>query len=114
MLAEAAVLGLPGIFEQTIFSGHTSLSGPSRFIQPMHPKTEIQPTRASMLRVLQAGWVGQLKVHGHRAQIHIPEDTNAKIFAYNRQGAQHKLAIPEAMGAEIRRLFAPKSGWNII
>lgn len=86
----------------------------SRFIQPMHPKTEVQPTRAAIQRVLQAGWVGQLKVHGHRAQIHIPAETNQPILAYTRQGHLHRIRMAEAMEKELRRLFTPRTGWNVI
>lgn len=107
-------MSLPGIFEPTIFSGRRPLTGISRFIQPMHPKTEIQPTRASIQRVLQAGWIGQLKVHGHRAQIHIPADDTQLVQVYTRQGQLHKMRMPESMVKEVRRLFTPQSGWNVI
>jgi len=87
---------------------------PSVFMRPMHPKTEIRPTPEAIERVLAAGWVGQLKIHGHRAQIHISSDSEDEILAYNRQGQLHKKALPEGMVSELRRLFTPSQGWNVI
>lgn len=80
----------------------------------MHPKTEIGPTRAAVTRVLNLGWVGQLKIHGHRAQIHIPAEASKLPLAYNRHGELHKKELPELFVKELRRLFRPKKGWNVI
>jgi ATP-dependent DNA ligase len=87
---------------------------PSLFIRPIHPKTEIRPTPEAIRKVLAAGWVGQLKIHGHRAQIHIPADPKEEILAYNRQGQLHKKEIPSSIQTELRRVFAPASAWNVI
>ncbi len=86
----------------------------SAFIRPMHPKTEISPDAATVARVLGLGWAGQIKIHGHRAQIHISADPNDAPLAYNRHGEIHKKLIPEAIVSELRRLFQPKKGWNVI
>lgn len=86
----------------------------SIFIHAMHPKTEIRPTEAAIAKVLQSGWVGQIKIHGHRAQIHISADAGQPVLAYNRQGRLHKLAVAPKIVAELRRLFAPASGWTVI
>ena len=64
----------------------------SVFIRATHPKAEIRPDASAIQKILTAGWVGQLKIHGQR----------------------HKLAIPAAMVKELQRLFTPKSGWNVI
>lgn len=67
-----------------------------------------------MRRVLDSGWAGQLKVHGHRAQIHVPASSSQKILVFNRQGNPHKKALPAAAALELRRLFQPAKGWNVV
>jgi hypothetical protein len=104
---------LPGIFEGTILTRRVDLP-PSLFLRPMHPKSEISPTAESIRKVLDAGWVGQLKIHGHRAQLHIAADPNEPILAYNRQGQPHQKALSPLMQSELRRLFTPSHGWNVI
>lgn len=86
----------------------------SLFIRPMHPKVEIRPTADAIQKILSAGWVGQLKIHGHRAQIHIPSDEDHEIIAYNRQGKIHRKEIPPEIISELRRIFAPQERWNVI
>jgi ATP-dependent DNA ligase len=103
----------PGIFQPTLFSRRNPLRS-SLFIRPIHPKTEIRPTSAAISKILEAGWVGQLKIHGHRAQIHIPANPEQEILAYNRQGQLHKKEIPALMVSELRRLFSPAIHWNVI
>ncbi len=102
-----------GAFENTILTRKVLLRS-SLFIRPMHPKTEIRPSRDSIQRILEAGWVGQLKIHGHRAQIHISSDPGEDLIAYNRQGQLHKKEIPAPMISELRRVFSPEKGWNVI
>jgi ATP-dependent DNA ligase len=80
----------------------------------MHPKTEISPSRASVERVLKAGWVGQTKIHGHRAQIHISADPDEDTLAFNRQGKLHKKLLPEKIINELRRVLPLESGWTVI
>ena len=80
----------------------------------MHPKTGIRPTREAVAKVLGMGWVGQLKVHGHRAQIHVPADPKAPVLAYNRHGKLHKKLLPDEMVSEIRRIFSPEKDWNVL
>jgi hypothetical protein len=90
------------------------MSYESKFIRPMHPKSEIKADAPSVHKVLAAGWVGQMKVHGHRAQIHIPADASKRIVVFNRQGNEHKKALSEKILRELRRLFSPAKGWNVI
>ena len=86
----------------------------SLFIRAMHPKTEIRPDPAAISRILDRGWWGQKKIHGQRAQIHIPADANTPLIAYTRRGSLHTKALPESMIQEVRRLFTPQTGWNAI
>jgi len=104
---------LPGVFQPTLFTRRSPLHA-SIFIRPAHPKTEIRPTPEAIRKILEAGWQGQLKIHGHRAQIHIPADPEEEILAYNRHGQLHKKKIPETFLSELRRLFAPAQQWNVI
>jgi hypothetical protein len=55
-----------------------------------------------------------MKVHGHRAQIHLHADKKVQPLAFNRQGALHKLALPPEITSELRRLFQPEMGWMAI
>jgi ATP-dependent DNA ligase len=80
----------------------------------MHPKTSIPPTRAAIDRVLRVGWWGQLKIHGHRAQVHVPANPQEGVLVFNRHGQLHRMALPESMVKEVRRLFQPKQDWNVI
>jgi ATP-dependent DNA ligase len=105
---------LPGIFDTTIFSPQRVAVPRSIFIKAMHPKTQVSPNQASVKRLLDAGWVGQMKVHGHRAQIHISSDPADEMMAYNRQGRLHKKLLPEPIIKELRRLFAPYKGWTVL
>lgn len=105
---------LPSVFESTILSGgRKTLSGP-KHIRPIHPKTEIAPTRDAILKILERGWWGQVKIHGHRAQIHIPRDEHEDLVIFNRQGQPHKKVLPPDVTAEVRRIFSPESGWNAL
>lgn len=114
---ENRTLPLPSIFEPTIFEPkyakcfHMTL--PSRFIKPIHPKTMIAPTKDSISKVIASGWWGQPKVHGHRAQIHIPSG-NSPCLIYNRKGQLHKEVLPEAIADELKRIFRPAKDWNVI
>jgi ATP-dependent DNA ligase len=105
--------GATSIFGEKFFTRQVSLSQ-SRFMRPMHPKAEIKPERLAIQRVLDLGWVGQLKIHGHRAQIHIPADPEVDPIAYNRQGQQHRKALTPALIRELRRWFAPEKAWTVI
>jgi ATP-dependent DNA ligase len=110
---------LPGIFQETLFtrpsnrSEQSSLDTPV-FVRPIHPKTEIRPLPEAMSKFLAAGWVAQLKIHGHRAQIHISSDPKVAITVFNRHGQVHKKELPDGMVSELRRIFSPNIGWNII
>lgn len=108
---------LPLAFERTIFepskTKRSAMVLPSRFIRPIHPKTQIAPEEAAIKRVIEAGWWAQPKIHGHRAQIHIPAD-GGPCLVYNRQGQLHKEVLTPALEAELRRVFLPTSDWNTI
>jgi ATP-dependent DNA ligase len=105
---------LPGIFDSTIFSGGRCIVNGPKPIRPIHPKTEIAPTRDAIQRILERGWWGQVKIHGHRAQIHIPSDEPEGIVVYNRQGQPHRKVLPQDVASEVLRIFRPQSGWNVI
>lgn len=70
-----------------------------------------------MKRVLDLGWVGQLKIHGHRAQIHLSPVPEQAPLVYNRQGNLHAKQLPPALAAELRRIFGPRpdsDGWTVL
>jgi ATP-dependent DNA ligase len=106
--------GLPGIFEPLIFHARKGLVPPSVFLRAMHPKTEISPTPAAVEKILRSGWVGQIKIHGHRAQIHLPADAKQEMIAYNRQGRRHAKLLPPNIVKELRRLFDVQEGWTVL
>jgi ATP-dependent DNA ligase len=112
---QGAASRLPGIFDETIFSPkRTTTVSRSVFIKAMHPKTEISPTLASVEKILKAGWAGQVKVHGHRAQIHLCADESEEPIAYNRMGKPHKKLLPDEIVAELRRILRPEIGWTVV
>lgn len=83
----------------------------SSYILAMHPKTEISPTRASLEKTLKAGWIGQTKIHGHRAQIHV---SATEVIVYNRQGRPHAKALSIEITDELRRLFKPGESFTVL
>lgn len=105
---------LPGVFEPTIFSPRVpAVSGP-RFVRAIHPKANIAPTREAVKKMLGLGWWGQAKIHGHRAQIHVPSGASDAVVVFNRQGQPHAKALPADVAAEVTRIFRPVSGWSVI
>ena len=102
-----------GFLDRTIFSGVSQMK-PSPFISAMHPKTEILPQNEAIQKILSQGWWGQIKIHGHRAQIHIPSDNSEPLIAYTRKGGTHKRALDPELEAELRRLLKPESGWSVV
>ena len=104
---------LPGLFDPTPFTRRAVLKT-SAFIRPMHPKTEVRPDPSTIRRILESGWVGQLKIHGHRSQIHVPASRSDDVIVYTRQGGLHKKLLTPEMLSEIRRLYTPQKGWNVI
>src|SRR5690606_26431764 len=78
------------------------------------PKTEIRPQPDAIARILKSGWVGQTKIHGHRAQIHINANESIKPVVFNRQGRVHKKALPNVLIDELRRLLPVKEGWTVV
>lgn len=86
----------------------------SIFIKPMHPKTEISPTRESIEKILKAGWKAQLKIHGHRSQIHLHPDPSKEVLAYNRHGRLHKKLLSDEMTMELRRVLDLENDWTVV
>jgi len=86
----------------------------SAFIKAMHPKSEILPEASAVKQTLDRGWIGQTKMHGHRAQIHISANPDENPLAFTRQGKRHSKPLPPAMIRELRRLFRPEKGWTAI
>lgn len=86
----------------------------SPYIRAPHPKSGIRPRAEAIQRILESGWVAQHKIHGHRVQIHVPADPKTPLRMLNRQGQTHRKAVPKPMEAEIRRLFQPTTGWNVV
>lgn len=86
----------------------------SAYIKAMHPKSGILPQPQAISRILAAGWVAQLKIHGHRCQIHVPADPKTPLVLFTRHGTLHKKIMPPKMVSEVRRLFTPEEGWNVI
>ena len=87
---------------------------PSKYIRAPHPKTNIRPTVEAIKGALKHGWVAQKKIHGHRAQIHVPATPDNPLLIFNRQGKLHKRPILPALGRELRRIFTPAQAWNVI
>ncbi|MBY0369758.1 hypothetical protein K2X33_03665 [bacterium] len=104
---------LPGIYERTLFSGF-QMRFPSRYIPAPHPKAEIRPTREAIERALASGWVGQMKVHGHRAQVHLHADASVPPIVFTRQGVPHKIDLTPEIAAELRRILPLKDGWSVV
>ncbi len=97
----------------TIFSRGVILNE-SPFIKAPHPKTSIRADVQAIQRILSHGWAAQLKIHGHRAQIHIPADSSQRLLVYNRQGQLHKVQPSAELAADLYRLFAPQFDWTVI
>lgn len=106
-------MALPGLFESSPFARPLVLSG-SSYIKAMHPKAEISPEPTAIRKVLKLGWVGQIKIHGHRAQFHISHDTAVPIKVFNRQGMPHQRKVSAEISAELRRVFQPSQGFTVL
>ena len=104
---------LYGRFETPVFKV-AGMRFASRYIAAPHPKAEVRPDRQSVERILARGWVGQLKIHGHRAQIHLNADEDQPVLVYTRQGVPHKLEMQPEIVSELRRIFNPQSGWTAL
>jgi len=113
MLGAGLAQSSASVLARSIFS-RRAVSMASTYIRSMHPKTAIRPERSAIERILRSGWVAQLKIHGHRAQIHIPADKAKKMLVYTRQGTVHKQKLSPEMVSELHRLFLPRKDWNVI
>ena len=102
-----------GVFEPFFFTREIKLSL-SPFIKAMHPKSEIKAHKDAIERILQQGWWGQPKIHGHRAQIHLASDTQPDVLVYTRKGGLHKKPMPAAMANELYRLLGPQKGYTVL
>lgn len=80
----------------------------------MHPKAEISPSRAAVEKILGLGWVGQAKIHGHRAQVHVSADEKESPIVYNRLAREHKKLLPAPIVDELRRIIPLSEGWTAI
>lgn len=101
------------VFEPAMLSKYATLPA-SPFIRPLHPKSAIPPERPAIKKLLDAGWWGQVKINGHRTQIHVPKDANLPLLIYTRQGTLHKKKFSPLMTRDVRRLFTPHTGWTVI
>ena len=79
----------------------------------MHPKTSILPERSTIQRILKLGWVGQKKIHGHRAQFHLSASTK-QVIAYNRQGKEHKKQVPDELIQQLYDYIPVSDDWSVI
>lgn len=109
----------PTLFREQLFAKPLCLDpsmAKSPFLKAPHPKVEIKPTEAAIQKILSQGWVGQLKIHGHRAQIHLSTDPKDEILVYNRHGRPHARALSPVMASEVRRIFGPlaSEGWIVL
>lgn len=75
----------------------------ARFLKPQHPKATVMPRLDAIQRIFALGWVGQAKMNGRRAQIHIlPGEA---IQAFTRQGAPHTKPIPHEIDVLLHQWF---------
>lgn len=65
-------------------------------------------------RILDAGWWGQMKVQGHRVQIHISADPKQPCLAFTRLGKLHVRKLDPELEAELRRILTLKHSWSAI
>ncbi len=103
-----------GIFQPTIFTQCARLKPFSRYIRAMHPRASVKSDDASLRKMLAAGWVAQRKVHGHRVQIHVSADPEQEVLLYNRLGNFHRKKLEPSIIGEIRRIFSPQEGVNVL
>ena len=101
------------IKSNSIFTRSVNLAD-SRFIKAAHPKTSIKPEPDTIQRILDRAWVAQFKIHGHRAQFHIPSDPQKSIIVYNRQGQVHKKELPVEIANDLRRIFGSADDWTVL
>lgn len=91
-----------------------SMRTPTRFIRTGHPKNEIKPDPTAIRRILDEGWWGQCKVHGHRAQIHISSSEKDQCLVFTRHGTLHAKELEPEIVAELRRILNPEKGWTVV
>ena len=72
------------------------------------------PTQSAVEKILKMGWAGQMKIHGHRAQVHLNADPDIAPIVYNRQGRPHKMLLPDSIARELRRIFDLSEGWTVV
>ena len=104
----------PTVFALDVFTRTRKVVMPSPYIKTAHPKTEIQVDAAAFRRILEAGWWGQVKIHGHRAQIHLPAEPKADCLVYNRHGRLHAKHLEPEIISEFRRIFSLEKSWTVL
>lgn len=82
------------------------------FVQAQHPKCSVEPTRASVEKMLGAGYLAQRKVNGSRAQIHI--SSSGQLVAFTRKGTKHTKGFSMATTEHLITNFRPEKGWTIL
>lgn len=55
-----------------------------RHIKTHHPKQSLLMAKTDLAKKLEGGWIGQAKMNGVRAQVHVTEDG---LKVYNRRGS---------------------------
>ena len=86
----------------------------SAFIKTAHPKKEIKVDISAFRRILEEGWWGQCKIHGHRAQIHLSANPAEKCLAFNRHDQLHAKELDTEIITELRRILDLQKGWSAI
>lgn len=84
----------------------------SLYIRTPHPKTSIQPEPQAIKRILDMGWWGQAKMHGHRLQVHLHREEDPIL--YNRHGGLYGKTIHPNIIPELRRVLEIGTGWTAI
>lgn len=79
------------------------------FLKPQRPCRDIGPDIEVISELLEIGWVGQAKINGRRAQVHIHSN---KIMAFTRYGQLHTRKLGKEVTEQLLE-FKPKKGTNI-
>ena len=82
------------------------------FLRAQHPKSTLMPRIDAFEMMIAAGMVGQRKVHGHRAQVHIGSDGD--VVAFTRQGTVHTSKLPGALIEHLADHYRPTEGWMVL
>lgn len=83
-----------------------------KFMKQQHPTSGIQPDAETIKRIMATGWVGQKKINGRCAQIHVA--ATGEVIAYTRHGDRHTLPLSQSIQQKLVQHFAPSQGFNVI